>query len=69
MLAQQSGECVGIIIAQHHRKSKEGLAVQTGRTAEELDKEVKQVLLGVHSKGDHSRSAELPLLAVALVAV
>ena len=57
MLAQQSGECLGVILAQHHKKAKEGLQVGLGRTPEELEKEVKQILLGVHSKGDHDRCA------------
>ncbi len=55
MLAQQSGECMGVILAQHHKKSKEGVHLEWGRTPEELEKEVKHILLGVHSKGDHDR--------------
>ena len=54
-LAQQSGECMGVILAQHCRKSKAGLQIQSGRTPEQLEKEVKQVLLGIHGKGEHDR--------------
>ena len=54
-LAQQSGECMGVILAQHYRKCKQGMQVQSGRTPEQLEQEVKQVLLGVHGKGDHDR--------------
>ena len=54
-LAQQSGECMGVILAQHYRKSKAGLQIQSGRTSEQLEKEVKQVLLGILSKGEHDR--------------
>ena len=56
-LAQQSGECMGVILAQHYRKSKAGLQIQSGRTPEQLEKEVKQVLLGNHGKGEHDRWA------------
>ena len=56
-LAQQSGECMGVILAQHYRKSKAGLHIQSGRTPEQLEKEVKQVLLGIHGKGEHDRWA------------
>lgn len=55
VLAQQSGECMGVVLAQHHRKSKQGVQVQSGRTPEQLEKEVKQILVGVHGKGEHDR--------------
>lgn len=55
MLAQQSGECMGVILAQHHKKTQEGLQVGWGRQPGELEKEVKHILLGVHSKGGHDR--------------
>ncbi|KAL3135934.1 hypothetical protein ABBQ32_006979 [Trebouxia sp. C0010 RCD-2024] len=56
-LAQQSGECMGVILAQHHRNSRQGggVHIQSGRTAEQLELEVKQVLLGIHGKGEHDR--------------
>lgn len=58
-LAQQSGECMGVILAQHFRKSKQGVQIQSGRTPEQLEKEVKQVLLGIHGKGEHDRQVPL----------
>ena len=48
---------MGVILAQHYRKSKAGLQIQSGRTPEQLEKEVKQVLLGIYSKGEHDRWA------------
>lgn len=54
-LAQQAGECMGVILAQHHRKSKQGVQIQSGRTSEQLEKEVKQVLLGIQGKGENDR--------------
>ena len=54
-LAQQSGECMGVILTQHQRKSKQGLQIQSGRTWEQLEKEVKQILLAAQGKGENDR--------------
>ncbi len=55
MLAQQAGECLGVVLAQHFKKAKEGVQVDLGRTPDELEEEVKQILLRVHGKGEHDR--------------
>lgn len=55
MLAQQSGECLGVVLAQLHTKAKQGVQLSVGWTAEELEKEVKRILLNAQGSGHHDR--------------
>lgn len=55
MLAQQSGECLGVILSQMHTKAKQGVQLDVGWTSEELEKEVKRILLEAQGKGHHDR--------------
>lgn len=55
MLAQQSGECLGVVLAQMHTKAKQGVQLHVGWTAEELEKEVKRILLAAQGNGQHDR--------------
>lgn len=55
MLAQQSGECMGVLLAQLHAKSKQNLQVALDRGPEELEKEIRRILLEAQAKGQHDR--------------
>ena len=59
MLAQQSGECLGVILAQMHTKAKQGVQLEVGWTSEELEKEVKRILLEAQGKGHHDRCSTI----------
>lgn len=55
MLAQQSGECLGVVLAQLHTKAKQGVQLNVGWTAEGLEKEMKRILLNAQGNGQHDR--------------
>ena len=59
MLAQQSGECLGVILAQMHSKAKQNVQLDVGWTSDELEKEVKRILLEAQGKGHHDRCSTI----------